>query len=276
MRQQIMLQFWQQGLYNAALAKMAWAEEQRCQELAEHPGAPATLAPFTQDTILDLITTLQHKMMLTQKQIALTLNLLAASLARKASAKEQGCRESADCTATLADLTLAKEQRCHAAAEQAAVLAERLLTDKQCCHEAAERTMALVDNKQCQVDANAAQSLAAADHAAVLVEPPSGNAAIEHIWMEFALCIAPLDAILSEIAWEETAYTALAPLMTPLAHPATILSSSLYPTSYVGVVLATMGGGMPLAIPLPTISSQLQIVRQCTEPCHCTGRCNCP
>jgi hypothetical protein len=99
-----------------------------------------------------------------------------------------------------------------------------------------------MEDKWCQVDTDAAQCGAAADHAAMLVVPPLGKPAIKRNRMEFALCAAPLDAVLADIARDETAHTALAPLMTPSAHPMVMLSSPPRPTSYVGMVLATMGG----------------------------------
>ena len=55
------------------------------------------------------------------------------------------------------------------------------------------------------------------------------DAAIERIWMEVALCTAPLDAMLAEIACKEAAFeTGLSPR---------------HPPSYVDAVLSTMGGG---------------------------------
>jgi hypothetical protein len=55
------------------------------------------------------------------------------------------------------------------------------------------------------------------------------DAVIERIQAEFALCAAPLDAILAEIACEEATFkTKLSPRR---------------PTSYVDAVLSNMGGG---------------------------------
>jgi hypothetical protein len=81
------------------------------------------------------------------------------------------------------------------------------------------------------------------------------DTAIERMWTEFALCAAPLDAILAEIACKEAAIT-------------TTLSPSC-PTSYVDAILFNMGGGtqpsLPLAgspaLPLPDVNSQCQMVR---------------
>ena len=96
------------------------------------------------------------------------------------------------------------------------------------------------------------------------------DAAIERIRTEFALCAAPLDAILAEIACEETAIT-------------TKLSPSR-PTSYVDAVLFNMGGGtqpsLPLAgspaLPSPDVDSQRQTIRPRARPHHRTGRRNIP
>jgi hypothetical protein len=96
------------------------------------------------------------------------------------------------------------------------------------------------------------------------------DAAIERIRTEFALCAAPLDAILAEIACEEAAIT-------------TTLSPSR-PTSYVDAVLFNMGGGtqpsLPLAgspaLPSPDVDSQRQTVRPRARPRRRTGRRNIP
>jgi hypothetical protein len=163
-----------------------------------------------------------------------------AALVTKALVKKQGCQEMAERTATLTEVVLTEEQSYHAAAEQTAVSADTSLTDKQRYHEVAEHAVALAEDKGHQVDDDAAQHQVADDQAAVLVEPHLGNMAIiEHIWTVFALCAAPLDTNLAGIAWEETAQTASAPLMTPSAHPAAMLSSPPCPKSYVGAVQAT-------------------------------------
>ena len=70
-----------------------------------------------------------------------------------------------------------------------------------------------------------------------------GDAAIERIRTEFALCAAPLDAILAEIAWEATAFET-----SPSPH---------CPTSYVDAVLSTMGGGTQPSLPLALSPSAL-------------------
>ena len=96
------------------------------------------------------------------------------------------------------------------------------------------------------------------------------DAAIERIRTEFALCAAPLDAILAEIACEEAAIT-------------TTLSPSR-PTSYVDAVLFNMGGStqpsLPLAglpaLPSPDVNSQRQTVRPRARPRRRTGRRNIP
>jgi hypothetical protein len=79
-------------------------------------------------------------------------------------------------------------------------------------------TQTLAKDKWRQVDADAAQCQAAANHAAALVVPPLSDAAIKCIRTEFALCTALLDAIWADIAQEDTTHTALSPPMTPMAH----------------------------------------------------------
>jgi hypothetical protein len=96
------------------------------------------------------------------------------------------------------------------------------------------------------------------------------DAVIERIRTEFALCAAPLDAILAEIACEEAALT-------------TTLSPSR-PTLYVDAVLFNMGGGtqpsLPLAgspaLPSPDVDSQRQTVRPRARLRRRTGRRNIP
>ena len=93
---------------------------------------------------------------------------------------------------------------------------------------------------------------------------------------EFALCAAPLDSILAEIACEEAAFkTKLSPRR---------------PTSYVDAVLSNMGGGtqpslplavspsalVPAALPSPDVDSQRQTVSPRARPRRCTGRRNIP
>jgi hypothetical protein len=96
------------------------------------------------------------------------------------------------------------------------------------------------------------------------------DAAIERIRIEFALCAAPLDAILAEIACEEAAIT-------------TTLSPRR-PTSYVDAVLFNLGGGTQPSLPLagspafssPDVDSQRQTVRPRARPRRRTGRRNIP
>ena len=96
-------------------------------------------------------------------------------------------------------LTPDEECRHHESVTWASMSTVSPLTDKQHCHEAADRPVA------------------------------SDDAVIECIRTEFALCAAPLDAILAEIACEEAAFkTKLSPRR---------------PTSYVDAVLSNMGGG---------------------------------
>jgi hypothetical protein len=92
-------------------------------------------------------------------------------------------------------LTPDEECRHHESVTWASMSTVSPLTDKQHCHEAADRPVA------------------------------SDDAVIECIRTEFALCAAPLDAILAEIACEEAAFE-------------TTLS-----TSYLDITLSNMGGG---------------------------------
>ncbi len=81
------------------------------------------------------------------------------------------------------------------------------------------------------------------DKQAMLLEPPhQADAAIGCIQAECNLRAAPLDAILAKIAWED---------ITP--DPPGLLSSA------------------SLALPLPTVDGQLQMVHKCVQPCCCTG-----
>jgi len=98
------------------------------------------------------------------------------------------------------------------------------------------------------------------------VRAAESDEVIERIRAEFALCAAPLDAILAEIACEEAAFkTKLSPRR---------------PTSYVDAVLSNMGGGtqpslplavspsalVPAALPSPDVDSQCQTVRPHAGP----------
>jgi hypothetical protein len=73
---------------------------------------------------------------------------------------------------------------------------------------------------------------------------------------------------------------ASAPTMPPLAPPTAVLSPPHRPTSYVDVVLSTMGGSSqamsltlaPAALPLPAVDGQLWTVRRCAQPCCRVGR----
>ncbi len=63
-----------------------------------------------------------------------------------------------------------------------------------------------------------------------------------------------------------------------------MLSTPPRPMTYMGAVLSTMGGSIcatslalaPSAIPLPIVDGQLRMVRQCAQPCCCTGCCHRP
>ncbi len=99
---------------------------------------------------------------------------------------------------------------------------------------------------------------------------------IGRIRTEFALCAAPLDAILAEIACEEAAFNKKL--------------SPRRPTSYVDAVLSNMGGGtqpsfplavlplalVPAALPSSAVDGQLQTVCPRARPCRRTGRRNIP
>jgi hypothetical protein len=154
--------------------------------------------------------------------------------------------------------------------------------DIQCCQEALLAAEAEVQRRLEEVLATEAdvqrrhEKVLAAEAADVqrrhesAARATESDAAIERIRTEFALCAAPLDAILAEIACEETAIT-------------TTLSPSR-PTSYVDAVLFNMGGGtqpsLPLAgspaLPSPDVDSQRQTVRPHARPCRRTGRRNIP
>jgi hypothetical protein len=130
---------------------------------------------------------------------------------------EQRQQAATACVKTLADATA--EHRCH---EAAAASAELHLAKVQRFEDAlakeTRRQAALAEAKR-QEDALAAEEC---QWAAL-------NTAIERIRTEFALCAAPLDAILAEKACEATAFES-----APSPHR---------PTSYVDAVLFTMGGG---------------------------------
>jgi hypothetical protein len=192
----------------------------------------------------------------------------AAAAREKHAADERRAAESAA-------LALA-EERCR----HEALLAAK--ADVQCRHEAvlaAEADVQRRHEKVLAVEADAQRhyeemlAAVAADvqrwHKSAAGDTESG-AAIERIWTEFALCAAPLDAILAEIACEEAA------IMKTL--------SPGRPTSYVDAVLSNMGGGtqssLPLAgspaLPSPDVASRLQTVRPRARPRRRTGRRHVP
>jgi hypothetical protein len=206
-------------------------------------------------------------------------------------------RRVAERTSRLAALALAAEQERREAAEHALALAAEQERREAADHALALATAALAAALQCRDEAERTSALAismladvrkrqqAAEHAQMSanIVPPnavqcwhSGDAAIERIRTEFALCAAPLDAILAEIACQSTALET-----APSPHR---------PTSYVDAVLSTMGGGtqtsLPLALspsslapaapPSPDVDGQLQLVRQHARPRRRTGRRNCP
>ncbi len=104
-----------------------------------------------------------------------------------------------------------------------------------------ERTSALAilmfaDVRKCQQAANLAQMSANIVSPNALQCRHSGDNAIERILTDFALCAAPLDAILAEITCEATAFET-----APSPHR---------PTLYVDAVLSTMEGGTQPSLPL--------------------------
>jgi hypothetical protein len=102
-----------------------------------------------------------------------------------------------------------------------------MLANVQKCQQAAERAQMAANN----VSPNEVQCR------------HSGDTAIERIRTEFALCAAPLDAILAEIACEATSFET-----APSPHR---------PTSYVDAFLSTMGGGTQPSLPLAVSPSAL-------------------
>jgi hypothetical protein len=144
-----------------------------------------------------------------------------------------------------------------------AVEPKALTLDEECCHHEAV-TWALMSAVSPLEDKQSRHK--AADRPIT-----SDDVVIEHIWTEFALCAAPLDAILAKIACNEAAFeTTLSPCR---------------PTSYVDKILSNMGGGtqpsLPLAVlpsalvsaalPLSEVDGQLQTVRPRAQSCHRTG-----
>ena len=92
----------------------------------------------------------------------------------------------------------------------------------------------------------------------------SGDAAIERIRTEFAMCAAPLDAILAEIAWEATAFET-----APSPHR---------PTSYVDAILSTMGGAPNRLCPLLSrlLLSRLRLYHRLTSMANSSRYANVP
>ena len=174
------------------------------------------------------------------------------------------------------------EERCH---HEAVLAAE---ADERRRYEAAARAVepeALTPDEDCRhhesvTRASISTVITLADkrrrHEAADRPIASDDTVIERIRTEFALCAAPLDAILAEIACEEAAFkTKLSPRR---------------PTSYVDAVLSNMGGGtqpsLPLAVspsalvpaaqPSHDVDGQLQTVRPRARPRRRTGRRNIP
>jgi hypothetical protein len=189
------------------------------------------------------------------------------ALTDTALAKEQCRNEVVKRTAMLTTRLLVDEQCHHEADKRAMALAVKATADnkeapkcatvlavkafaddKDVAIRAWESTAAtraaqtLAENKWHHVDADAAQCQVVADHATALVEPPLGSAEIERICMEFALCAAPFDATFTDISWEDTTHNALAPPMTPLAHPTAMLSSPPLPFALCGCGPCCCGG----------------------------------
>ena len=176
-------------------------------------------------------------------------------LAALALVVEQERREAVECALALATAALAAAQKHQEVAERTSALAISMLANVQKCQQAAKRA---------QMSANFVSSNEVQCR-------HLGDAVIERIRMEFALCAAPLDAILAEIACKATALET-----APSPH---------HPTSYVDAVLSTMGGGSPPSLPFallpsalappvlpsPDVDGQLQPVRQHARPCCRTG-----
>ncbi len=133
-----------------------------------------------------------------------------------------------------------------------------------------EVLVAEADVQRCHEEVLAAEAADVQHWQESAARATESDAAIEHIQTEFALCAAPLDAILAKIACEEATIR-------------TTLSPS-HPTLYVDTVLFNMGGGtqpsLPLAglpaLPSPDVDSQRQTVRPRAGPCHRTGQRNIP
>ena len=169
-------------------------------------------------------------------QPSLPLALLRSSLTPSAlsssdveAAIGEQCRQAATARVNaLADVTAE-----HRRSKAAAASAELDLAEVQCFKDALAketRWRAALAEAKCHED-----TLGAHRH---LVD-----AAIERIWTELALCAAPLDAILAEIACKATAFET-----APCPHR---------PTSYVDEVLSTMGGGSQPSLPLALSPSAL-------------------
>ena len=179
-------------------------------------------------------------------EVAARIKAEFAKLAK--AANEQRWHEAATRAEKSTALTLVKERHCHKAG-LAAEAVERRRHETVLAAEANERRRheavlaaevdkcrrheavlaAEADNRHCHeavLVAEAANEQRWQESAARAAE---SNMVIERIRTEFALCAAPLDAILAEIACEEAAFkTKLSPHR---------------PTSYVDAVLSTMGGG---------------------------------
>jgi hypothetical protein len=129
------------------------------------------------------------------------------------------------------------EQRRQAATAQVNVLADAT-TEHRCRKAAAASVELYLAEVQRLKDALAEETCrrAALAEAKRRKNRHSVDAAIERIRMELALCAAPLDAILAEIACEATAFET-----APCPH---------HPTSYVDAVLSTMRGAHNRLCPL--------------------------
>ncbi len=205
-------------------------------------------------------------------------------LAETTLADERHCQKEAERSAMSGETVLAVEQRCSLLAAQAAemelatarvaVLADSLLPKP-----------ALAKDKWRQEETAKKQRRSDDELVMVRVLPPNSvNTAIWRIWVECALLAAPLDAILAKSECDDITHEARAPPTTTLPHPAAMLSTPPRPMTYVGVVLSMMGGSTRatslalalLAIPSPIVDDQLRMVRQCAQPCRCTGSCRRP
>ena len=255
-------------------ARAAIAEAQRLQKSAARMKALADKAEKRRRQALAAA-------MLADEQLCRGANKHSPLAAMAIVAAERVGREVAERTLRLAALALVVEQECRETAKRALALATVALTAALQRRDAAKRTSALAISMLADIQ-KCPQAAKHAQMSANIVLPNAvqcrhlDDAAIERVRTEFALCAAPLDAILAEIACEATAFKT-----APSPHCATL---------YVDAVLFTMGGGTqpslplalspsalaPVASPSSDVDGQLQLVCQHARPRCRTGRRNCP